>query len=217
MFYKDYVNSILQGHGYSAPDTGADGSGAGGSQGNDNDGKPKGPDAGDGGGKKGEDKPAGKTYTEEQLQAAIQDRLARERKRAQDEKDEAEKMAKMSDDDKVKHQMEQLQKELEDQKAQNARFQMTAEARKQLAEADIEASDEDLALIVTAEAETTTTNVKQLIDFAKRISEAERKKYTAGRTPGASVGGQLDPGAAAAKARNEATNVVKDPWAATRA
>lgn len=59
-----------------------------------------------------------KTFTQEELEAIIEKRLARERKKAESEKAEAEKLAKMNADEKAQYELNKRIKELEAKEAE---------------------------------------------------------------------------------------------------
>lgn len=127
-----------------------------------------------------------KTYTKEQVTAMINDRLARAEKKAEAEKAEAKKLAKMNADQKQQYALEKAQNEAKEAQAQLAEYEMQGQARKMFADSGIDPTDGDLALIVTPEAEGTQQNVNQLLDLVARVREDERTKLLKGETPKAS-------------------------------
>ena len=62
--------------------------------------------------------PEVKTFTQEEVDKIIEKRLAKERKKAEDEKKEAEKLAQMNADEKAKYELEKRIKELEGREAE---------------------------------------------------------------------------------------------------
>ena len=59
-----------------------------------------------------------KTFTQEEVNKIVEQRLAKEKKRAEQEKAEAEKLAQMNADEKAKYELEKKIKELEDREAE---------------------------------------------------------------------------------------------------
>lgn len=65
-----------------------------------------------------ETKPEVKTFTQEEVNKIVEQRLAKEKKRAEQEKAEAEKLAQMNADEKAKYELEKKIKELESREAE---------------------------------------------------------------------------------------------------
>ena len=63
-------------------------------------------------------KPEVKTFTQEEVNKIVEQRLAKEKKRAEAEKAEAEKLAQMNADEKAKYELEKKIKELESREAE---------------------------------------------------------------------------------------------------
>ena len=80
--------------------------------------------------------PTAKTFTQEELNAIIDKRLERERKDAQARIDkavtEAQKLAKMSADERAEHERQELQKKLSEREAEITKRELRAEAKSQL-------------------------------------------------------------------------------------
>ncbi len=80
----------------------------------------------------------GKTFTQEELNAIIDKRLERERKDAQVRIDkavtEAQKLAKMSADERAEHERQELQKKLSEREAEITKRELRAEAKSQLSD-----------------------------------------------------------------------------------
>ncbi len=108
-------------------------------------------------------------YTDEDVDRIVKSRLAREREQAKKEKEEAEKLAEMNATQKAEYKAEQLEKELAEYKRKDALTEMSKEARKMLAEKDINIPDELLSMMVTTDAQET----KQAVDgFAKLFKDS---------------------------------------------
>lgn len=158
----------------------AEGEGGDGEDGGDN-------GAGDNGGK--ED-----VYTKEQVEALLKKRdedfdkkfnakFAEMQKKHQSELDEAEKLAKMSAEDKAKKKMADLEKEMEKLKTANAKAEMMKTARSILADKKVTIADDLLESLVTVEAESTKTNVEQFAEAFNEAVQTEVKRVLAGTTP----------------------------------
>ena len=127
--------------------------------------------------------PKVKTYSQEQVDEMIKKRLERKDKEFQAQKDEAEKFKKMNADQKRDYELDKIKAAKEAAEAKLARFELIGEARKQLSEEGISATDDDLELIVTSDAESTNNNVKQLIDFKNRIAKQTTEQLTDDHPP----------------------------------
>ena len=130
-----------------------------------------------------ETKQTEKTYTKDQVNAMIADRLAREQKLAEEKQAEAKKLAKMDAEQKQKYKLDQANKRAQDAQAQLARYEMQGQARTMFAEAKISAPDDVLNLVVTDKAETTQANVNALTEFAKTIRQSAVDEIMKGKTP----------------------------------
>lgn len=126
-----------------------------------------------------------KKYTDDQVNEIVKRRLARAEAEKQKAVTEAQKYAKMNADQKKEYELQKTQKELEEAKAQINKFSLLKQARSSLEseELPVSFSDDDLAHVVTAEAESTNTNVDWLKDLATRIADSVRKSYLQGSTP----------------------------------
>ena len=82
--------------------------------------------------------PTAKTFTQDELNAIIDKRLERERKDAQARIDkavtEAQKLAKMSADERAEHERQELQKTLAQREAEITKRELRAEAKSQLSD-----------------------------------------------------------------------------------
>lgn len=127
--------------------------------------------------------PPGKTYTQEELEEIVKQRVAREKKAAEKAVKEAEKLAKMNEDQKKQYEFEKLQKELEEYKKKDAFYSLSKEATKMLAEKDIVADDEVLSFVVKDTAEDTQTAVNSFISLVDKKVKESVKKALAGKAP----------------------------------
>ena len=100
-----------------------------------------------------------------------------------DKLSEAEKLAKMSKEEKALYKAQQLEKELADLKRKNALSEMTSTARKMLAEDSIVVADELLNKIVYEDAEKTKESVEAFKRMYKAAVQDGIKKQLTGRAP----------------------------------
>lgn len=126
-----------------------------------------------------EPEPKGKTYTEDEVNAIVQQKKAALEKQfkasLENKLSEAQKLASMTAEQKVEHERDTLKAELEKLKQEKALADMAKEARGILQESGIAVSDGLLSNIVTASADQTKQNVE---DFKKLWSEAVEAEVT---------------------------------------
>lgn len=127
--------------------------------------------------------PKEKTFTKDEVEQMISDRIKREREKAEADKAEAKRLAKMNADQKKDYEIDKQTKRAEEAEQKLARYEMQGQARKMFEESGVNVNDDDLSLVVTSEAETTQDNVNKLIAFAKRICEDVKNEMLTGKTP----------------------------------
>lgn len=127
--------------------------------------------------------PKEKTFTKDEVEQMISDRIKREREKAEADKAEAKRLAKMNADQKKDYEIDKQTKRAEEAEQKLARYEMQGQARKMFEELGVNVNDDDLSLVVTSEAETTQDNVNKLIAFAKRIREDVKNEMLTGKTP----------------------------------
>lgn len=127
--------------------------------------------------------PKEKTFTKDEVEQMISDRIKREREKAEADKAEAKRLAKMNADQKKDYEIDKQTKRAEEAEQKLARYEMQGQARKMFEESGVNVNDDDLSLVVTSEAETTQDNVNKLIAFAKRIREGVKNEMLTGKTP----------------------------------
>ena len=134
-----------------------------------------------------------KTFTQDELNKIIQKEKAKAEKKAkadlgklvQDKLDEAEKLKNMTEDERVKHEKENLEKELATLKAEKERFGLEKEATKILAEKNIAADETILSFVIREDAEKTKEAIDSFTDLIstlvkKGINEAIRQETPKG-------------------------------------
>lgn len=126
--------------------------------------------------KKGEPE---KKYTDEDVNRIVQERLKREREKA----DEAKKLENMTAQERAEHERDALKKELDELKKADALNKMAQEARKMLSNEKINVSDGLVNLMVTSEAKTTKENVDNFIKMFKAAVQDAVKDSLRGKAP----------------------------------
>lgn len=132
-----------------------------------------------------------KTFTQEEVDKILQKRMARydrdHQKELEDARnagaEEANKLAKMTKDQRKEHELEEANRKAQDAQTELARYKMRDTARKQLVEGGYTPTDEDIDLIVTDKAETTQSNVNALLAMVERVKSATRDEMLKGETP----------------------------------
>ncbi|MDE5884712.1 MAG: DUF4355 domain-containing protein, partial [Oscillospiraceae bacterium] len=123
--------------------------------------------------------------TAESVSEMIQAAIANYTKQQEQARSEAEKLAGMNESEKLAYERDQYKTELENLKNQVVLAQMQGTARAILAEKNIHAPDELIAMIVTADAETTKSNVARFAEmYTKAVENGiwERMKSGTPRT-----------------------------------
>ncbi len=119
------------------------------------------------------------TKAQEKWQALTDDKLS-----------EAEKLAKMTKEEKEEYKTRKLEKELADLKRQNSLSEMSKTARKMLADEEINIPDELLAHLVSDNAEDTKTAVESFSKLYKAAVQAAVKEALKGNSPKSGSGGK---------------------------
>lgn len=125
------------------------------------------------------------TFTQAELDALIQRegdrRVSQAMKKQEGKLKEAQKLAKMSAEEKYVYELEQREKAIEEKERQLSLAENKAEAAKILAEKGISA--ELVSFVVTDDAETMNANIKLLEREFKKSVKSEVEKRLAGATP----------------------------------
>ena len=127
--------------------------------------------------------PPVKTYTQEELEDIIKQRISREKKASEKAIEEAKKLAKMNEDEKAKYEMEKLKEELAELKRKDAQYGLSKEASKMLADHDIQVDDELLAFVVKDDAEATKSAVDSFVALINAKVADGVKKALSGTAP----------------------------------
>ena len=111
----------------------------------------------------------------------IQTAFANYAKQQEQAKSEVEKLAGMNESEKLAYERDQYRTELENLKNQVTLTQMQGTARAILAEKNIHAPDDLLAMIVTADAETTKSNVAKFAEmYTQAVENGIRERMKSG-------------------------------------
>lgn len=118
------------------------------------------------------------TKSEEKWKALTDDKLT-----------EAEKLAKMTKEEKAEYRAKKAEEELEELKKMNARTELAKTARKMLADENINIPDELLGNLVADDADGTKTAVESFAKMYKAAVQAAVKEAIKGKPPKAGTGG----------------------------
>ncbi|MEN2360138.1 DUF4355 domain-containing protein [Levilactobacillus brevis] len=165
-------------------DSGGDGSGTGGN--GPQDGQAQDNSGGQGEGNQGGGpKPKGDEpkYTDEQVNEIINKKFAKWQTEQAEKVEEAKKLADMNASQKKDYEFEKANKAAAEAKAQVARYEMTATARKMASDADMTLTDEDLDHLVTEDADSTKANMDWLNGLKTRISAGVKAEFLKGNPP----------------------------------
>lgn len=173
---------------------------------------PNGADEGNGG---GDEKPEAK-YTDADMDAVVEKRLARERAKmereirkqiedeAASEKTEAEKLKEMTELQRAQYEAKKIQMERDELQGRLDLNEQTAIARKELSEADINLGDDLLAMFVSADAEKTSRAIDQIKElWPKAVSEAVQRELKRTPPPADQAAGSVSFGATYAKSYSD--------------
>lgn len=119
--------------------------------------------------------------TAENVSEMIRTALTAYARQQEQARSEAEKLAGMNESEKIVYERDQYKTELENLKNQVTLAQMQGTARAILAEKNIHAPDELIAMIVTADAETTKSNVATFAEmYTKAVEDGIRERMKSG-------------------------------------
>lgn len=136
--------------------------------------------------KQDENKEPEKKYSDEQVDEIIKEKKAKWQKQ-QDEKikelEEARKLEKMNEDEKLKYELDKYKRELEEYKQRENQSAMAKVAKNMLIEEGFNISDDLVNNLITDEAETTKENVKNFAGMLKDLVEKEVNERLKGKSP----------------------------------
>ena len=141
-----------------------------------------------------EQKEEKKTYTQEEVEALLQKETDRRissaqkkwEKKSQEKVREAEKLAKLSEQERFQYELEQREKAIAEKEKQMALMENKAEASKALNERGISIALADF--VVAEDADTMMENIRMLEDEFKKSVKAEVEKRLAGSSPKKNLG-----------------------------
>lgn len=174
-------------------DEGSDGGENGGTTGNDAGNKGsatdqnKGTDNNDNG---GDDRNTPK-YTDADLDKIIEKKLAKWKRQAKAEVDEATRLANMTAQERAEAERDKLQKELNDLKRANTLAEMEKTARGIFKEDGLDVPDNIISVLVDEDADETDKRVKSFGKAVKKMVQDEVKRQLTHKTPSQGTGGKL--------------------------
>lgn len=134
----------------------------------------------------------GKTFSREELAKIVAAETSKAKaaweKDFEAKQEEAKKLAKMNAEEKLKHQLEQKESEINELKRQQTLNEMSKEASKMLSENELPFDDDLLSLVVSDDAEATKKATNAIIAFASKIKKQNARQTTPGE------GGQFSAG-----------------------
>lgn len=160
---------------------------------------------------------ADKKYSDADVDKIIAAKFAKWEAKQQQEKDEAAKLAEMDDKEKADYEKQQLEAKLAEFERKEVLSKMSEQASEMLSEKGATPTKEMLRLIVSEDAETTSSNVKTYLASVEAEREAikvEYEKRLGGKVPLDGNGATISRGAQLAKnANNQTKKPENDPWA----
>lgn len=158
-----------------------------------------------------------KTFTRAELAKVMAAEKAKLKKEFEEEKAETEKLAKMNEQEKLQHQLNQQAEKLAEYERKETLSKMSETASEMLTEKGVTASKEVLSLLVSEDAETTSSNVKAyltVIEAERELIKADFEKRLGTKIPlGGNTEAELSRGAQIAKLQNERQkSTTIDEW-----
>lgn len=136
--------------------------------------------------KQDENKEPEKKYSDEQVDEIIKEKKAKWQKQ-QDEKikelEEARKLEKMNEDEKLKYKLEKYEAEIAEYRKKENQSAMAKVAKNMLVEQGFNISDDLVNNLITDEVESTKENVKDFSDMLKDLVEKEVNERLKGKSP----------------------------------
>lgn len=148
-----------------------------------------------------------KTFTRAELAKMMAAEKAKLQEEFEAKKAESEKLAKMNEQEKLQHQLDQQAEKLAEYERKETLSKMSETASEMLTEKGVTASKEVLSLLVSEDAETTSSNVKAyltVIEAERELIKADFEKRLGTKIPlGGNTEAELSRGAQIAKLQNE--------------
>lgn len=129
-----------------------------------------------------------KLFSQDEVNNIVQKRIDREMKKYKTDLVEAEKLARMSESEKAKHEFEQERQAFLTQKAEFDKAQLEVQAIKELSNKSLPTSF--VNFILAEDAETINKNIESLQAEWSNAIQAEVNERLKGRTPQAGIGSQ---------------------------
>lgn len=129
---------------------------------------------------------ADKKYTDAEVDKIIAAKFAKWEAKQKQEKDEAAKLAEMDDKEKADYEKQQLEAKLAEYERKEVLSKMSEQASEMLSEKGAKPTKEMLRLIVSEDAETTSSNVKTYlasVEAEREAIKAEYERKLGGRVP----------------------------------
>lgn len=166
---------------------------------------------------KEQEKQTEKTFTRAELAKMMAAEKAKLKEEFEAEKAESEKLAKMNEQEKLQHQLDQQAEKLAEYERKETLSKMSETASEMLTEKGVTASKEVLSLLVSEDAETTSSNVKAyltVIEAERELIKADFEKRLGTKIPlGGNTEAELSRGAQIAKLQNERQkSTTIDEW-----
>lgn len=125
--------------------------------------------------------PPAKTFTQEDIDRIVTERLKKERKSFEKEKSEIERLASLSAEEKEREKFKKEKEEFENEKKLISREKMKIEIGKQLEQLEIPSALSEF--IVSDDADTAKENIDKLTKAWKKALDDAVSKKIAGKTP----------------------------------
>lgn len=119
-------------------------------------------------------------YTDADVNALLNKKFAEWKQKQEKETSEAEKLAKMSAEEKANKRLADVEKELQKFREKEARAEMASQARSILQDKNIHVADGLISNLIAADAETTKANCEAFISLYQQAVESGVKEKLAG-------------------------------------
>ena len=124
-----------------------------------------------------------KTFTEEDVQRIVQERLSREKATQVEREEEAKKVAKMNATEKLQHQLDKQANLITELQNEKTIAGLKSTASTLLAESGVTATDELLSILVTTDADSTNANLKTFVDIVNAKADELLQQKLKGTAP----------------------------------